>query len=152
MATETKTDSEKLVEEFNEWADERIDVLRSMPSFTDAFMLIIGTRIETLKSAKNNLERLAGGGRKMVKDLSRLKYLDMEMTNFGHSIDDGFEERLRDENCWGNHHAWNFCGDVWFEDGKFHENVYQYHVFQSELEAETLEELMKLVNAKYGED
>lgn len=91
-----------------------------------------------------------------MKDLAAAKmdYTDLGMSNFDHLVDDGFAEILKknEGKMWGNHTAWNFCGDVWYENGKFHEQVNVYHVLKGEYEAETLEELMEVVNNIYGWD
>lgn len=76
--------------------------------------------------------------------------IDLGMTNFDHSIDDGFEHRLRGEPVWGRHAAWNFNGRVWFEDGVFHEQVWRYGQPQAHFSAPTLTELMETVSDEYG--
>ncbi len=77
--------------------------------------------------------------------------LDINMSNSDHSIDDGLDAALRKEKDYAQHAAWDFCGYVWFEGGLFHEEVWQYHVHVDTLSADTLEELMNVVNDKYGD-
>lgn len=75
---------------------------------------------------------------------------NLEMSNFDHSIDDGLSERLQEEKCFARHSGWEFNGLVWFEDNQFHEEVWRYRVYQETINANTLPELMKMVNDKYG--
>lgn len=77
---------------------------------------------------------------------------ELSMSNYNHGIADGLDEALRQGGCWASHFAVNFCGHVWFADGHFHEEVWQYHVPREVLSAPTLPELMTLVNNKYGAD
>ena len=74
------------------------------------------------------------------------------MSNLGGSIDEGFEDALRAEPAAvrGKHYAWNFCGDVYFADGMFHEDVYSYRVLVGSYTAPSLRELMEVVNAEHG--
>jgi hypothetical protein len=83
-----------------------------------------------------------------------MRYIDLGMSNFDHSIDDGFAEALQAEPAliYGTHAAWNFHGRVWFADGQFHEEVWVYHEIRDRFSAATLEDLMKLVNDEYGWD
>lgn len=76
--------------------------------------------------------------------------IDLGMSNFDHSIDEGFAERLQEGHCYGRHAAWDFNGLVWFADGQFHEEVWCYGVRRQVFSADTLEELMQTVNAKWG--
>jgi hypothetical protein len=69
----------------------------------------------------------------------------------GGCIYQGFEEALR-EGKFGKHAGWNFNGIVWFEDNLFHEEVCVYHEVQEVISSDTLKELMKVVNDKYGWD
>jgi hypothetical protein len=76
--------------------------------------------------------------------------INLGMSNFDHSIDEGFEERLRNERIWGRHAAWNFNGRVWFEDGEFHEQVWRYGQPVEHFSGATLAELMGSVSNEYG--
>jgi hypothetical protein len=73
------------------------------------------------------------------------------MTNFDHSIEDGAEESLR-AGSRGVHAAWEFNGNVWYEesDGLFHEIVHRFHVPVGHFAAESLRELMEVVNDECG--
>ena len=74
------------------------------------------------------------------------------MTNFDLSIDDGLEEKLKSGKFVATHSAWNFCGYVWFQAGKFHEQVWQWNSPREILSADNLQTLMNEVNEKYGSD
>lgn len=86
------------------------------------------------------------------KDLSQMTEIEPHMSNFNHSIDDDCEEQLRanENKVYCHHAAWNFCGYVWFENGKFHEQVMRYKNIIDELSADSLEELKEEVNSTYG--
>ena len=73
------------------------------------------------------------------------------MSNFDHRIDEGFAEAMQVGGR-GYHYAWDFCGEVWWENGKFCEEVWVNHVLQEVISADTLRALMKTVNNKYGWD
>jgi len=72
------------------------------------------------------------------------------MTNLDHSVDAGVAGRLRDGGHWSCHDGWNFNGIVWFADGRWYERVSRYRRPQGTYSAETLEELMKVVNDEFG--
>jgi hypothetical protein len=75
---------------------------------------------------------------------------DLGMSNLDHTIDDGFEEHLRNEPAWGRHAAWNFNGRVWYENGQFHEQVWRYGQPVEHFSSSTLTELMEKVSDEYG--
>lgn len=56
-----------------------------------------------------------------------MRELDLGMSNFDFIIDDGLEDALRAEpgEVFGRHAAWDFNGQVRFEDGEFIEEVWQ---------------------------
>jgi hypothetical protein len=75
------------------------------------------------------------------------------MSNFDHTVDPGLEDDLR-AGMRGEHSAWNFHGEVWFDpdEGVFKEEVSVYGVKRGVLSAPTLEELMRAVSDEYGWD
>lgn len=91
------------------------------------------------------------GLRRRPKDLTEIAD-EVEMSNLDHSIDPGLEEALRERAVWARHSAWNFNGQVWFEDGTFFEEVWHYHVHIDTVGASSLEELMRAVNDLHGWD
>lgn len=74
------------------------------------------------------------------------------MSNFDHSIADGFEEllRARPNEVYGLHAGWEFNGRVWFDGENFAEQPWRYRVPQEPIKAPTLRELMTAVNDKWG--
>lgn len=89
-----------------------------------------------------------------MKDLGTVDYYtDLHMTNFDHTIDEGLAAYLMaNPNHCAQHAAREFCGYVWFENGQFYDQVWRCHVPMAEYSADTLEELMKIVNDKHGWD
>lgn len=78
--------------------------------------------------------------------------IDLGMSNFDHTIDDGFEEALRAGGVFGRHAAWDFNGKVWFSGGVFVEEVWRYRMPVATVVAPTLAELMAAVNNKWGHE
>lgn len=72
------------------------------------------------------------------------------MSNFDGQINAEVAERLAGGGCWAGHSAWNFKGVVWFDGGRWHEQVSEYHAAVDSFSADTLADLMKLVNDEYG--
>jgi hypothetical protein len=79
--------------------------------------------------------------------------IDLGMSNFDHSIDDGFEEALKEKPkaVYGRHSGWNFNGLVYFEGGMFFEQVWRYGAPVATISAPSLLELMEIVNSEYGD-
>lgn len=71
------------------------------------------------------------------------------MTNFDNTIDDGMEAALK-AGFRSEHSAYDFHGDVWYQDGKFYEIIMVYHEAQGVFSASTLRELMIEVNEQFG--
>lgn len=74
------------------------------------------------------------------------------MSNFEHTVEEGAEEGLRTTGMWAGHTAWEFYGHVWYEesDRLFHEVACRYHVPVGHYAAETLRDLMQVVNDAHG--
>lgn len=81
-----------------------------------------------------------------------MEEINLSMSNFDREVDSGFAEALEEKpgKVFGRHHGWGFNGRVFFEDGKFHEEVWIYGVPKEIITAGTLEELMEEVSNKYG--
>lgn len=77
---------------------------------------------------------------------------DCCITNFDHSIDRDQIDKLRLGAAFSRHAAWDFCGRVWFDGNKWHEEVWVYGIAREIVTADTPEELMRTVNAMYGGD
>jgi hypothetical protein len=75
--------------------------------------------------------------------------IPLGMSNSDHEVDPGFAEALKAGKVFGRHAAWEFNGKVWW-DGQFVETVWRYHVPVATYRADTLEELMQIVNAEWG--
>jgi len=75
------------------------------------------------------------------------------MSNFDHSVDEGFEDDLR-AGLRGTHSAWNFNGQVWYDPDEdvFKEEVWVYHQMVAVRSAPDLETLMRVVSDEFGWD
>ena len=74
------------------------------------------------------------------------------MTNCDHVVDDGLEEELitNEGKVYGIHSGYSFNGRVYYEDKKFHEEVWRFGDVVETLTADSLRELMLDVCDKYG--
>lgn len=72
------------------------------------------------------------------------------MSNFDHEVDHDVAQRLQSEKVRASYAGWNFNAECWFESGEYYAAVYQYHVYQKTLHADTPEELMILVSNEFG--
>lgn len=73
-------------------------------------------------------------------------------SNLDQNIDDNVVEKLKTTSCYAPYYAWDWYGDVWFEENKFHCRVMAYGNVVGTVCAETPEELVRLVSDKYGRD
>jgi len=48
--------------------------------------------------------------------------------------------------------AWDFWGEVWWDDGKWHCEVWVYRTARETITSDTIPELMRRVSDKYGYD
>jgi len=73
--------------------------------------------------------------------------IDLGMTNFDGTIDEGFAEALQASpgKVKGRHAAWDFNGQVFFYNDQFHEEVWIYGSPILIVSADTLPELMREV-------
>jgi len=88
-----------------------------------------------------------------MKDFMNMVEIDEVMSNFDHDIDEDVAKQLQEKpgRLYGQHSAWDFCGRVWFENDKFHEQVWVYGSPVKEISSKTLEELMEEVNDEFGQ-
>ena len=79
---------------------------------------------------------------------------NLGMTNFDGTIDDGLSDALQAQpgKVFGIHAGWNFNGRVYFNDGKFWEEVWVYGSPVDTISADSLLELMDAVCDRYGND
>ena len=80
------------------------------------------------------------------------KRLDLGMSNFDHSIDQGLEEALQEGKSYAKYNGWNFCGDVYWDkkEQKYICEVCQYHEWVETIKADNLKEIMEKVSEYYG--
>lgn len=78
------------------------------------------------------------------------KDIGIKLSNFDFKIEDGTEDELRAGNVYCGYSAWDFFGDVWFEDGMFHCYVMIYGGHVDTISAGSLHELMELCSDAYG--
>jgi hypothetical protein len=76
--------------------------------------------------------------------------IDDVMSNFDHLIEDGAEDKLKNNYVYGGYPGWDFHGWVWHEQDKFHCEVSVYGTIQQIISADTLKELMAEVSLQYG--
>ncbi len=72
------------------------------------------------------------------------------MRNLDGFIDEDVAAILRENELLAEHHAWDFCGTVWFADGRWHEIVRVHHKVVASYSADTLPKLMELASAQHG--
>jgi len=73
-------------------------------------------------------------------------------TNFDHSIEDGIEDKLKTSKSSYCHSAYDYYGIVWFSDGQFHEEVWQYNIHMETISSSSLSELITKVTDKWGDN
>lgn len=78
--------------------------------------------------------------------------IPLGMSNFNHTIDDGFEEALKAGQVFGRHAGWEFNGRVWWDGTMFCEQVSRHHVHVQTYRAPSLCDLMAVVNDQWGWD
>ena len=74
------------------------------------------------------------------------------MSNFDHTIEKEIEEAIKGEPYWSQYAAWNFYGQIWWENDMWHCLVRCYGTERETISALSLEEIMIEASAKYGED
>lgn len=108
-------------------------------------------RLDVVETTKNIGRQVKVSGEVCMEEMEEL---EMGMSNYDHTIDQGFAEALqcRPGKVFGCYAGWNFNGIVWFLDGSFWVEVWVYKSPQEIIEAESLDELMQIVCDKYGRD
>jgi hypothetical protein len=82
---------------------------------------------------------------------NNLRSIGTIMSNFDHRIEDGSENRLREEPVFGEYSAWDFWAAVWFADGVFKCMVKRYCSHIATFSAASLREIMEEACDKYGD-
>ncbi len=81
-----------------------------------------------------------------------LEQLSINFSNFDHEISDGIEEKLKANNTWCEHAAWDHWGAIWFEDNEFHEKVMCYGSHVATVSGETFKQVVDAVNEQFGSE
>ena len=86
-------------------------------------------------------------------NMEQMTELDIGMTNFDHSIDDGLADALKAKagEVYAQYAGYNFCGYVYFEDTKFQCDVWVYNTKRETISKESLPAIMESVSDKYGD-
>lgn len=74
------------------------------------------------------------------------------MSNYDGEVNREVEAQLRAGHFLAKYPGWDFNGDCWFAEGKFHCAVYAYHVHRFTVVGDTPEEIMAQVREVYGTD
>lgn len=72
------------------------------------------------------------------------------MTNFDGSIDEEVAANIKDKPYYADYTAWNFYGQVWYQDEKWCCAIMTYGSYQETLVADTLQEIMDSACEQYG--
>lgn len=75
-----------------------------------------------------------------------------DMSNFDGAIHPDLADYLKAGGQGAKHYAWNFNGELSYENGEFVERVYRYHAHVATVRAATLEDLRCEVNDQFGWD
>ncbi len=86
----------------------------------------------------------------LIKHPDDWTFIGKGMSNFDLSIDDGLAMTLAHGEVVSQHAAWNFCGYVFHNDGKFFEEVWIDNAHVATHAADNLEDLMRVVNEEFG--
>jgi hypothetical protein len=87
------------------------------------------------------------------KDLDKLEQTEEPIySNFDHKLETATAAKLKENpgKLYAPHYAYNFCGYIWFDKGRFWEQVWVYHTVRRELSNPNLEELIEEVNSEFG--
>lgn len=67
-------------------------------------------------------------------------------------IEESVAKAIKGEPLYAAYPGWNFHGTVWWEDGKWHCEVWVYHSWETTFSRDTLPELVTAVCDSYGYD
>lgn len=77
---------------------------------------------------------------------------DTVYSNFDHKLDKSIEATLQDNpTVYASHTGWDFCGHVWYSNGKWYEEVWRYRSVVETIIGLSIMEVIKETNEKYGE-
>lgn len=77
-------------------------------------------------------------------------YLGSVFSNLRQELDSEIAQAIRDEEGYAHHHAWDFCGKIWRNNGAFHEEIWIHHEPVALYSALALAELIQCANDKHG--
>ncbi len=61
-------------------------------------------------------------------------------------------DAIKDKKFYSGYPAWDFYGEVWYQDKQWHCQIKCYMIYQETISADTPEELMIAVSSKYGSE
>lgn len=80
------------------------------------------------------------------------KYNETIMSNLDHDIDQEVADHIKNKPLHSQYSGWNFCGTVWYQNEKWHCEVWTYNCYNETVSCDTLQEIMDNVCATYGDD
>ena len=83
---------------------------------------------------------------------SNLKNIGEIMSNFDWTIEPNAEDRLKNENVFGEYPAWHFHGCVWYTDGLFRCRIEQCDFHVATINGASLQEIMDSACKQFGSD
>ena len=87
----------------------------------------------------------------MVSQINNRKEIEIGMSNFDHSIDEGLALKLKENPMsYALYTAWNFCGRVWYENNEFRCEIWLHGSPVNIIHADTLESIMEIACNTYG--
>lgn len=108
---------------------------------------------ENLNEAENSALNIADvmGSASRIPE-SYTEFSEGVMSNFDHDIDEKVAEAIKDRPLYAQYAGWNFCGYVWWQNGKWCCEVWTYGSWCKTFVADTLSEIMSDVSSEYGSD
>ena len=86
-------------------------------------------------------------------DIESANYLGEVYSNFDHKLEDDVVEKLKGtENSFAQHSAWGFCGYVYFQGDKWHEDVWRNNIFRQTIDGDSAIEVIEQAIDKYGSE
>lgn len=74
------------------------------------------------------------------------------MSNFDSVIELDVVRKIKGEKYYAHYPGYNFCGYVWWEDDKWHCEVWRYGMYRQTFSSEYLDDLKECISAEYGYD
>lgn len=83
-------------------------------------------------------------------DKQNRKLIGKVMSNFDHEIDYDIAEQLIDTNTYAEYPARDFYANVWYQDGEYYCQIYQYGTHVDTINDKDISEIMNMASDKYG--